>query len=207
MKRTILILALSMASSTIAGYDFIVQDGDVFGALTLDEHQSVFIAGGGGDSLSLTEWSTGIIQNTSPYSEYPTGGIREINLMGYSHLDFYGGDVLEIGLGSYSTASLYGGKIQTLSSGQTLYIIGSDPVTGDPIFNSHIEMVCRDWLYNAANKRLTGTWEDFSKFNIQLVDYTQYGYSPTIDNIKFTIIPEPVSLILLGLGGLILRRR
>jgi hypothetical protein len=60
-------------------------------------------------------------------------------------------------------------------------------------------------LYNPANKRLTGTWEDFSKFNIKLVDYQ--GYSPTIDNIKFTIIPEPMTLLLIGLGGIMIRRR
>ncbi len=205
MKRTILILVLSMTSMTIAGYDFVVQDGDVFGSLTLDEHQSVLMTGGGGISLSLTERSTGIIQNTSPYSEDPIGGIRALTLAGYSQLDFYDGDVFYLDLMSDSQATLYGGKFQEIRSTQTLFIIGNDPITGDPIFNSHIEMVCRDWLYNADNKRLTGTWGDFSKFNIQLVDY--HGYSPTIDNIRFTIIPEPMTLGLFGLGGLMLRRR
>ena len=54
---------------------------------------------------------------------------------------------------------------------------------------------------------LKGTWGDDSLFNIQLIDRTQYGYSPAIDNIKFTIIPEPMSMGLLALGGLLIRRR
>jgi hypothetical protein len=206
MKRIFIIIVLSMVSSAFAGYDFIVTDGGS-ADLTLNGHQTLLMTGGAGDSLTLTEWSYAKILNTSPYSVYPTGGIRELGLMGYSHLDFYGGDVFYMGLGSYSTATLYGGKFQEIRSGQTLFIIGSDPVTGDPIYNSHIEIFARDWLYNAANKRLTGTWGDFSKFNIQLVDYTQYGYSPTIDNIKFTIVPEPLTLMLLTLGGLLIRRR
>jgi hypothetical protein len=82
-------------------------------------------------------------------------------------------------------------------------VLMGDP--SNPIPQTHIEFFCRDWLYNPANKRLTGTWGDFSKFNIKLVDYQ--GYSPTIDNIKFTIIPEPMTLMLLALGGILIRRK
>jgi hypothetical protein len=138
MKRTILIIMLTMVSSAIAGYDYIVQDGDVFGALSLNQNQSLFMTGGGGDSLTLYEWSTALITGTSPYSEYPSGGIRELRLAGYGHLDFYSGDVLEIGLGSYSTASLYGGKIQEIHSGQTVSM--GDP--SNPIPQAHIEFFC-----------------------------------------------------------------
>jgi hypothetical protein len=203
MKFLAVISLLSISTMAYAGYDYVVQDSDVFGALTLDNHDTVFMTGGAGDSLTLTEWSQGEIRGTSPYAEYPTGGIREIGLMGYSHLDFYGGDVLEIGLGSYSSATLYGGKIQTIRTGQSAWKYeGQPPVL---VANPHIEILCRDWLYNATNKQLTGTWGDLNSFNIKLVDVQ--GYSPTIDNIQFTIIPEPMTMGLLALGGLLIRRK
>jgi hypothetical protein len=139
--------------------------------------------------------------NTSPYSVFPRGGIRQVNLMDYSHLDFYGGDVLELGVGSYSTTTLYGGKFQEIRTTQSA-------LTGDPqnpIPNPHIEMFVRDWEFDELTKQLTGTWGDFSTFNIKLIDVQ--GYSPTIENIKFTIIPEPTSLLLLAFGAIILRKR
>ena len=50
---------------------------------------------------------------------------------------------------------------------------------------------------------LTGKWLDGLDFSIQLIDVA--GYTPTINNITF--IPEPASLVLIGLGGLLIRRR
>jgi hypothetical protein len=52
---------------------------------------------------------------------------------------------------------------------------------------------------------LTGTWQDYSTFNIHLLD--RQGYSPVMENIQFTIIPEPVSLMLLAVGGMLIRKR
>jgi hypothetical protein len=201
MKLFTMIALLSISSMVFAGYDYIITEGDFVG-LSLDDHQALLMTGGGGDSLSLSDWSYGKIQNTSPYSVYPRGGIREILLMGYSHLDFYNGDVFTLSLSAYSTAAIYGGQFSEIMSGQSAWKHAGDPPVQVP--NPHIEIVCRDWLYNAANKRLTGTWGDFSAFNIKLLDVQ--GYSPTIDNIQFTIIPEPMSLMLLALGGLLLRR-
>jgi len=51
---------------------------------------------------------------------------------------------------------------------------------------------------------LTGLWGNGDPFSIHLPNIT--GYSPAIENIQFQLIPEPTSLLLLSLGGLLLRR-
>jgi hypothetical protein len=82
-------------------------------------------------------------------------------------------------------------------------IVGRDE-QGNPIFNKHIEMYTSQHDYNSVTKKLTGLWWDKSAFSIQLYDIA--GYDKTIDNIKF-IVPEPATVLLVGLGGVLLRRR
>ncbi len=123
--------------------------------------------------------------------------------MDYSRLDFYDGDVFGLYIGSYSSVAIHGGNFQEIGSAQSAWKYEGQPPVLVP--NPHIEILCRDWLYNAANKQLTGTWGDLSTFNIKLVDVQ--GYSPTIENIKFTIIPEPISLAFLALGSMLIRRK
>jgi hypothetical protein len=62
------------------------------------------------------------------------------------------------------------------------YGFNNDPFTGSP---------------------LIGFWADATPFSINLVDSTITTY----DQIVFHIIPEPATLLLLGLGGLAFRKR
>ena len=94
-----------------------------------------------------------------------------------------------------------GDSTGTLTGG-TIDIINTTQVVPSP----HIEMLVRDYEYNPTTSFLTGTWEDFSTFNIFLLDRGD-PWAPVINNITFTIVPEPASLILLGLGGAALVRR
>jgi len=71
----------------------------------------------------------------------------------------------------------------------------------------YIQFVCKSWDYNTTTKRLTGVWEDDSTFNIQLVDTSPWPNGFTFDSINFTIVPEPLSLALLALGGVFVRTR
>jgi len=164
------------------------------------------VDGGGADIIEMWRYSHLKVLSTTPFiAGY--GGIWDIRL--YGHMDYFGGQTEELSISGYATANLYGGRIDYISSFQKVFdvIVGWDE-QGNPIFNTHIEMFVRDYEYNPATQRITGTWEDYTTFNIKLLDQSSDPrFDPAIDNIKFTIVPEPASLVLLTLGTLLLRRK
>ena len=152
--------------------------------------------------LNMFDWTQATIESTSSLSEFD-GGIWDLNMGGYSSLDFSGGEIHEFGIHSYSHAVFSGGRIDEIWSSQSAWTYTGQPpeLVPDP----HIEIVCLDWDWDDITNVLTGTWADLSTFDIQLVD--RVGYDPVIENIAFTIVPEPASLLLIAAGGLLLRRR
>jgi len=100
-------------------------------------------------------------------------------------------------------------NISTISTFQTIeyYSIETYNSTGHItriiVSTKHINLFCQDYIYNPITKILTGTWEQGNLFNIQLID--NVGYVPTFDNIKFFIIPEPMTVLILGFGLILLR--
>jgi len=151
--------------------------------------------------LNMRDYSQATIQGTTPLVEY-SGGIWELVMGGYTHLDFSGGEVHEFRIHSASRAVFSGGRIDEIRSYQ--YV--EDIPIGDPpvwIPDPHIEIVCHDdYYWDQTTNILTGRWFDDSAFSIQLVNVA--GYDPVIENIFFT--PEPSSLLLISIGGLFLRR-
>ena len=170
--------------------------------LTLDNSDSLLMTGGGLDILTLFESSSATIQNTSSLVE-GSGGIWEFNLAGDSHLDFSGGELRNLDIGRDATAILSGGRIDSIESSQIAWEwdYGVDPPVWVP--NPHITIESLDYSYNAPTNLLTGYWLDGTDFSIQLIDVQ--GYSSAIENIQF--IPEPATLALFGVGGLLLRRK
>jgi hypothetical protein len=203
-------IAFVLTVPALADYTYVMTEGMDFvdlGTSTLTGYQTLLMTGGGGGLLDLTEYSSAVIQGTDPYNQdiYPRGGIHDLTVADYANLDFSGGDIYEINIGSYGTAVLSGGNINRLRTGQSAwrYDYTVDPPVLVP--NPHVEMIVKEWNYIAATNILSGLWGNDSTFNIQLVDVS--NYSPTIDNIKFTFIPEPISFLLLGLGCLIVKRK
>jgi len=192
--KTLVAILLLMSATLIAGYDFEIKEGDWFGAQTLTGTQSMLVTGGGGDALTLFDHGRADIQNTSPLVE-GYGGIWQIMAIGYSHLAITGGEIHRLTIGTYATAHISGGQIDQIRSSY----FGPDA--------SRITLTCNPgYLLSYTNGVVTGisgTWWDGSDFNIQLVNPA--GSSTVFSNM--TIIPEPATMLLLGLGGVFLRRR
>jgi len=189
MKRLIILSILFFAGSAFA-IDHLIEDGDDFGVLSLHDYDTFLMTGGTGHDLGLGGWSTGIIEDTDPLNIAETeGGIWEIDVSGHSELTINGGEFYEIDCDDYSTLNLHGGQIfgslmvEHTTTWVNIYGYGfnNDPFPGSP---------------------LTGFWADATPFSINLVDDTISTY----DQLIFHEIPEPATLLLLGLGGLALRK-
>ncbi len=197
MRHAVLIVAgfAFCALPVDAGYDYVVEDG--YASMTLNDHETLLMTGGGGHHLSLYDFSQATIQGTDPLVDEFTGGIWQLSMGGYTYVNVSGGDIHELVTHSDSLVDLSGGRIDEIRSYQSAYTHAGWP---DP----HITFVCdvESVVHDVQTNMLTGDWLGGTGFEIQLIDIT--GYDPVIENIQF--IPEPATLTLLGLGGLLIRR-
>jgi hypothetical protein len=161
---------------------------------TLYTSESILFANEGGmDKLTLTINSSATIKGTSTLKE-GEGGIWQIILANDSYLDMLGGEIHEIDISHNATAILKGGLIEAIYS----YQIVPEP---------HIALYYSGTLPTVQTisgfNYLVGNWGNGEPFSIYLHDtgYDVYG------NFEFILVPEPVAMLLLGLGGLLLRRR
>jgi len=104
---------------------------------------------------------------------------------------FAGGHLRWLNICDEATAVFSGGSIETIVSRQH-----SD-------LTKHITFVCDVKSVQRAGGILSGNWLDGSAFSIALED--RPGFDSTYSNIQF--IPEPTTLLLFGLGTILLRRR
>lgn len=202
--KTVTILILATCSVTFAGYDFVIDKYSE--SMTVKGYESLLMTGGGMYQLDAEDFSTIDIHNTDPF-ELDKGGVGTLNLTDSSHLNMTMGEIYRLRIAGNATAVILGGWFDAFDSWQSVLIVGKDPITGEFILSRHIEMIVKNYAYNTQTKILNGSWGDASPFSIQLIDHTQDGYSPAIDNIKFTIVPEPITFALIGLGSLLVRRQ
>ncbi len=199
MKRLIpCLLVVACVSISMGAFDHTISSSYEYGVFELDNSESLLVTGAGANHIDAKGSSYTEVQNTAPL-QLNVGGIYTLDLSGTSSLSYYGGETSALHLYEDATAVLSGGSINSISSHQR-------PLSGDyppSYWDKHIEIICKTYDYNTSTKLLTGTWTDDLAFSIQLVDQSEY-YS-AISNIEFTIIPEPATMLLVGLGGLLIR--
>lgn len=144
-----------------------------------------------------------------------TGGTAD-TLYSYnqSTVNMSGGNVGTLFTFSDSTINISGGQVHRLtgtdSSQVNIYGYGFqyDPMGGGPIlFGLTFESdVPKDWLYHGL---LRGFWEDGSLFQIVMNNglYSRYSGELTYDHVVLHTVPEPATVLFLGLGCLALRSR
>ena len=141
------------------------------------------------------------MQDTAPLS-YPenAGGVASFIMRDNSSLTYYNGQCGTLSITNDATAILRGGRIDHISSYQR-------PLGGDyppSYWDKHITIEYSGELPTVdENNLLAGLWADGSAFSIQLHDGTGV-FHPAISNIEF--VPEPMTLLLFGFGGLAVRR-
>ena len=191
--KMILGLLVLFTSVSISSAELItIEAGDNLGSLSVTGDDELLMTGGWGDSISMSGNSLGNIYATD-------AGKQVVNLSAgsTSTLNIFGGTIGEIELGNSNLTTIKGGDIGTLISVQDVH--GDAP---DFAIIPRTHMYVSEYSYNGNTMLLTGKWQDLTSVSIQLED--KYGIT-TFDNLLF--IPEPSSLVLLGLASLALRKR
>lgn len=119
-----------------------------------------------------------------------------------SQVSVSGGSITNLGAWDTSQVNVSGGLIGrklTISENAVLTIDGSDfAVDGTPVGYIEFSNILGGDYWTEPYRRLTGTLLSGEPINNDF----QIGYSA-----KMVLVPEPATLLLLGTGGLMLRRR
>ena len=228
MKKIVVLLMVSMVmfAGKAQGTAYTLGPGEHRVDLVLSNYDSILIDGGSCETLSLSSADCiAYIVNTSSLGPTSSdggiwdisGGGQELNILGgeirkiETSVDLItnisGGYIKELTVKSRSFTNISGGQIDLLRSEQTVPWgwVGVEPEPREYVPFPYVNIICRSNSWDETTNILTGVWEDYSTFNIQLEDVD--GFDMAIDNIKFTIVPEPVSILFLGCGTILLSRR
>ena len=209
--------AFSNPQSSPDAYIYVFGPGDYRGDWGLENYDTLLMIGGTIENITIGGYAIANIEGTSPLGSLPgDGGIWALTVGAYGTLNLSGGEIKDMEaqndsiinmtggsvdyfeMHSRSRSHLYGGQIGTLASDQTPVPPNADGVT------NRINIYClAGYSYDDGSNMLSGQWWDGTDFSIHLLDIGNY---PTYDLIEFHV-PEPGTIVFLGLGSIWLRRR
>ena len=170
-------------------FDYTISGTYVGGIFQLNS-ESLLVTGAGADQIDAKGESYIEVQNTLPLEDF-VGGIYGLILDDLSTMNYYGGETNIFSIYDDAEALFSGGRIDYIRSYQ------------DSDIFKHITFVVDLDSIDLTGDLLTGDWlGGGGSFSITLLD--QAGYDSVYSNINF--VPEPATLLLLALGGLVLRR-
>jgi len=169
-------------------FDYTISD-TYQGSVMLNS-ESLLVTGAGALQIFGSGESYIEVQGTDPLQQF-VGGIYDFGLDDFSILNFYDGEMGGFSIYDDATATFSGGRIDYISSFQDSDLI------------KHITFIADLDSIDLTGSLLTGNWLDGSGFSVTLLDQT--GYDSVYSNINF--VPEPATVILFGLGGLLLRKK
>ena len=201
MKRNLVFLLMALSIPAFGG---LADDG----FLTEGEHEwfitwrsfdpPLVVDGGGALQIQVRDNGRLIIKTTSKPLNMDGGGVYDILLFNNAQLEYLNGVTQLISVRTDNAVTvLKGGTINEISS----YQYG----TTENIF-IHAQKDSWSWIDNDPLKGIQGNWlANGLPFYIEFINRTELGFNPVYMNVK--VIPEPASLLLIGLGGLLIRRR
>ena len=182
-------LFVSMSFGEIV-FDYTISDAYYHGMLTLNS-ESLLVTGAGADTIEANGESYIEVWDTAPL-EQNVGGIYDLNLDDFSTMNYYDGETSLFDIRGDATANFSGGGIDYIRSFQ------------DSDLTKHITFIADLDSIDLTGNLLTGNWlSGGGSFSITLQDQT--GYDSVYSNINF--VPEPATIALFGLGGLLLRKK
>jgi len=176
---TLFVLSPAQAMTWTEGHHEIV-DGDVYGEVYIFNDVTLDILGG--DIARLAA-------NDNTYTNWYDGEMNTLWARDDSIVNIYGGTLDILGVTENSLVSLYGGNLNRLG------------ITNNGLLNLYAyDVICHPegGLYDRG-------WLEGRYISSDLyfnIDFVELGTCSHIN-----IVPEPSTLLLLGLGGLLLRRR
>ena len=193
MKRLIPFVMVAWVCASVSFGNFDITISNTYeGGTTFLESQSLLITGGGANIIEANGSSYIEVQNTATPLQQGSAGIYALDLDDTSNLNFFNGALGGFYIYEDAQAVFSGGSIGFLHSYQ------------DSDLLKHITFICDVDSVSLAGNLLTGDWLDGKgSFSITLVN--QPNYDSVYSNIHF--VPEPATLVLFALGGLLLRRR
>jgi hypothetical protein len=198
MKRIVLFL-LTIGLPVYGGLadDGFLTTGEYIGSVTWRSFDPPLIVDGGGAyQIAVRDYGRLIVKSTSKPLGFLTGGVYDILLGNNAQLLYLNGVTEYILTTQNTTAVLKGGSINYI---KTMRYAVPD--------NENVIIYAQDgwsWIDNDPLKGIQGNWFDSGlPFSIKFIN--DFDYGPVWKNVK--VIPEPATLSLLALGGLLLRRK